>query len=99
MEVHVPLAARTPGTASDAYAWIDDVEEHLGGLDGSRGEEYDDGEELGDEYVFFVSGAAEPQLLDLAREVARLPRVPDGAYAVINDTAGDLGRGRRVELR
>ena len=80
------------------FPWIDVIMEHLFELDGSRGEMYDDGEELGDEYLFFVSGAAEAELISLAREVANLPGVPAGAYATVTDTDADMGLGTRVEL-
>ena len=72
--------------------------EHLVELDGSRGEMYDDGEEFGDEYLFFVAGAPESDLLGLAREVAALPVVPAGAYATVTDTEADMGSGRHVDL-
>ncbi|MDM7855645.1 hypothetical protein [Cellulomonas alba] len=100
VEIHVPLAPdpdATPGAYP--FPWIDTVEDYLAGLDGSDGAEYDDGEEYGDEYLFFVAGAPEAALLELARRVALLPDVPVGVYAVVTDTvAPELGVGRRVEL-
>ena len=100
VEIHVPLTP-TPGLGANDYAfpWIDDVEAYLGELDGSDGEMYDDGEELGDEYLFFVSGAPEADLIQVARRVARVYVVPTGIYAVINDSEGDMGEGRRVDLQ
>ena len=78
-EIHVPLTP-APMQKKNAYPypWIDDIEEYLADLDGSSGEEYDDGEELGEEYLFFVSGAPEPELIQLARRVSRLKGVPAG---------------------
>ena len=98
--IHVPLTP-TPGLGPDdyPYPWIDDVEAYLGELDGSDGEVWDDGEELGEDYVFFVSGAPEADLVRLAKRVSRLDGVPDGAYAVVTDSEGDMGEGRRVNLR
>lgn len=100
VEIHVPLTA-APGRAQGdyPYPWIDDVEEYLAELDGSEGGVYDDGEELGEEYVFFVSDAPEAELIQLARRVSKLEGVPDGVYAVVTDAEGDPGQGRRVELR
>jgi hypothetical protein len=99
VEIHVPLV-RDPNVGPREYPfpWIDDVNDFLAGLDGSAGQEYDDGEEDGDEYLFFVSSAPEAQLIELARQVARLPRVPAGVYATVNTDDGDMGTGRRVDL-
>ena len=100
VEIHVPLT-RTHGLADDAYAypWIDDVEQYLAELDGSSGEQFDDGEELGGEYLFFLAGAPEDDLVSLARRVSRLDGVPAGVYAVVNTADGAMGEGRRVDLR
>jgi hypothetical protein len=98
VEIHVPL---TPSEVPDGeyrFPWIDSVMEYLFALDGSEGEMYDDGEELGDEYLFFVHGAAEADLISLAQRVANLPGVPSGAYATVTDTDADMGGGVRVEL-
>jgi len=100
VEIHVPLLP-APNTAEGEYQypWIDTVMEYLLDLDGERGEMYDDGEEDGDEYLFFVSGAPEDDLLALAREVAALHDVPAGVYAMVTDTdAAEFGTGRRVDL-
>jgi hypothetical protein len=72
--------------------------EFIFGLDGSRGEMYDDGQELGNEYLFFLHGREESGLISLAREVASPPGVPAGAYATVTDTEADMGGGRRVNL-
>lgn len=99
VEIHIPLTPAPGSRAGDnRFGWIDDVEEFLASLDGTSGEEYDSGEELGDEYLFFVSGAEESQLITLARQVANLPAVPPGVYVTVNDSDGDMGEGRRVPL-
>ncbi|MFI5823937.1 hypothetical protein ACIA8I_33380, partial [Streptomyces rishiriensis] len=36
-------------------------------------------------YVFFVTGAPEPALLEAAARAAALPGVPAGAFAVVSD--------------
>ncbi|MFT4285592.1 MAG: hypothetical protein QM598_12230 [Protaetiibacter sp.] len=98
VEIHVPL---TPSAVRDGeypFPWIDSVMEFLFELDGSRGEMYDDGEELGGEYLFFVHAAPEADLLSLAREIARLRGMPAGVYAMVTDTEADMGGGRRVDL-
>ncbi|MET9226313.1 hypothetical protein [Lentzea sp. NPDC003310] len=101
IEIHVPLRP-APAVEEDEYPfpWIDVIEEFLGGLeeDGEL-EVFDDGEESGDEYVFFVTGADEQELLAAASRVARLDDVPTGAYAVVSDSeAAEWGLGRRVTL-
>jgi hypothetical protein len=100
VEIHVPL--RPAADVSDGeypYPWIDDVADYLAErTDDGDVELYDDGEELGEEYVFFVCGGSETGLLGVAAEVAGMPFVPPGAYALVNDSEGDLGAGRRVEL-
>jgi hypothetical protein len=98
VEIHVPL---TPSDVPDGeyrFPWIDSILEYLFELDGSKGEMYDDGEELGDEYLFFVHNASETDLISIAREVANLPGVPSGVYATVTDTDADMGGGTRVDL-
>lgn len=99
VEVHVPL---TPvvGQAEEDYPfpWIDDVEEFLETLEPGGGQEYDSGEELGEEYVFFLAGAPEPDLVTLAGRIANLPGVPSGVYVLVNDAEGDMGTGHRIDL-
>lgn len=101
VEIHVPLTA-SPDVAPGEYPfpWIDDIEETLAvGEDDGRYEVYDDGEEYGEEYVFFITGADETVLLEVATGVTTLPGVPEGAFAVVTDEdQQDLGTGRRVEL-
>lgn len=98
VEIHVPLTPSDVPEGEYPFPWIDAVMEFLFELDGSKGEMYDDGEELGNEYLFFVQGAPEAHLIALAREVATLPGVPAGTYATVTDTEADMGGGRRVEL-
>ncbi|MFF4309687.1 hypothetical protein [Streptomyces sp. NPDC001507] len=95
VEIHVPLLP-TPGLPDGSYPfpWIEEVEDFLGDV-----EVFDEGEEDGDVYVFFVSRAGEGDLLAVASRVATLPGVPAGAVAVIsNDEAEEFGLGRRVAL-
>ncbi|TDB81774.1 hypothetical protein [Micromonospora sp. KC721] len=101
VEIHVPLLA-TPGLADDEYAfpWIEDIEDFLADLD-EQGDvqAYDDGEEYGDHYLFFVAGGSERALLKVASEVTSLDRVPAGAFAMVtDDVAEEFGTGRRVNL-
>ncbi|MFI6680670.1 class I SAM-dependent methyltransferase [Kribbella sp. NPDC050470] len=103
VEIHVPLSGEggiLPGEAGYEFGWIDDVEEFLDdeSSDGSF-EIYDEGEEYGDTYVFFITGAGEDALLSTAVAVAALPGVPAGAFAVITDEESEeIGTGRRVAL-
>jgi hypothetical protein len=101
VEIHVPLTP-SPDVAPGEYAfpWIDDIEEVLEvGADDGRYEVYDDAEELGEEYVFFITGDDEAVLLQVATAVVTLPGVPEGAFAVVTDEdQQDLGTGRRVPL-
>jgi hypothetical protein len=50
------------------------------------------------EKLFFVAAATEAQLIELATRVAQLPGVPSGVYVTINDSEGEMGEGRRVDL-
>ena len=99
VEVHVPFE-RMPGADDDEsdYPYLETIEEYLFALDGEHGEMYDDAEEFGDEYLFFVSGASEPELIALARQIAALPGVPSGVYVTVTDSDADMGSGRVVEL-
>ncbi|TDC77944.1 hypothetical protein E1193_21580 [Micromonospora sp. KC606] len=101
VEIHVPLVA-TPGLTEDEYAfpWIEDVGDFLADLD-EQGDvqEYDDGEEYGEVYVFFITGTREEVLLAVASRVAALDGVPAGAFAMVtDDDAEEFGMGRRVDL-
>ena len=92
VEIHFPM------TADDE--WIDDVGDFMIDLEEELGlEEYDDGEEVGDAYVFFIAGASERTLLSAASRVATRAGVPEGAFAMVTDTnAPRVGMGRRVNL-
>jgi hypothetical protein len=97
VEIHVPLR-EAAGTAENSYPfpWIDLVEEFLAE---QEAEVYDDGEEYGEAYVFFITGAAEEDLLAVASRAAGLAGVPSGVFAMVtSDEAEELGLGRRVEL-
>ncbi|MEW5536831.1 hypothetical protein [Streptomyces cyaneofuscatus] len=101
VEIHVPLPPTPdPPDGSFPHAWIDQVEDFLVDLEDEGGVEvHDEGEEYGDAYVFFVTGAAEEELLAVASRVATLPGVPAGAFAVVSDDeAEEFGQGRRVAL-
>ena len=101
VEVHVPL---TPveglGEGEYPFPFLETIENFLFELDGSgRGEMWDDGEQLDDEYLFFVWQASEPELLALTRRIADLPGVPSGVYAVVTDSEStEMGAGRRVDI-
>jgi hypothetical protein len=98
VEIHVPLG-EAPGTPEDSYAfpWIDQVEDFLAEQEVT--EAHDEGEEYGEAYVFFITGAAEADLLAVASRVARVPGIPSGVFAMVtNDEAEEIGLGRRVEL-
>ncbi len=92
VEIHFPV------TAEDE--WVDDVGDFLIDLEEELGfEEYEDGEEFGDDYIFFLAGASERTLLKAASRVATREGVPPGAYAMVTDTAAPkIGMGRRVSL-
>ncbi|MDX8036016.1 hypothetical protein SK803_37970 [Lentzea sp. BCCO 10_0856] len=101
IEIHVPFPSE-PVVAEGEYPfpWIDVIEDFLGGLE-EEGEieVFDDGEEYGDAYVFFITGADERDLLAVASRTAKLDGVPPGVFAVVSDDeAGEWGLGRRVEL-
>lgn len=101
VEIHVPLPPREGVPDGEPPQWADVVEEFLADAE-DRGEleVYDEGEDLGDAYVFLVSGAPTNVLLRFAGEVAKLPGVPSGAVAYVSDDdAETFGLGRRVELR
>lgn len=102
VEVHVPLLP-APAVAPGEYAlpWIDDVEDFLADLDEETdgAEDFDDGEEYGDVYVFFLTGTDETSVLRAASRLATLDGVPTGSFAMVtDDEAPEFGLGRRVEL-
>ena len=92
VEIHVPM--------TDDNEWIDDVGDFMIDLEEELGlEEYDDGEEFGDVYIFFIAGAGERTLRAAAAGVATRDGVPAGAFAMVTDTAApQFGLGRRVNL-
>lgn len=101
VEIHVPLLP-TPDLPDGAYPfpWIEEVEDFLSDLEDQGGVEiFDEGEEDGDVYVFFITGAGEGDLLAVASRVATLPGVPAGTTAVVStDDAEEFGLGPRVTL-
>ena len=100
VEVHVPLIP-DPSAGKDEYAypWLLDLNEHFDQLDESDGETFDDGEEVGEDYIYFLTGQPESVLLKTASEAVRRTGVPPGAYAVVTTAdAEEFGQGRRVDL-
>lgn len=101
VEIHVPLQ-ETPGLAAtdDPFPRIAQIEDFLVQMEEEgRAEVFDDGEEFGDVYAFFITGATEDALLAVASRVAALKGVPSGVFAMVtDDAAGGFGLGRRVEL-
>ncbi|MFE5406379.1 hypothetical protein ACFQ9Z_34645 [Streptomyces sp. NPDC056580] len=101
VEIHVPLLP-TPDLPDGAYPfpWIDEVEDFLSDLeDQGDAEVFDEGEEDGDVYVFFITGTSQWDLLAVASRVATLPGVPAGTIAVVStDEAEEFGLGPRVAL-
>ncbi|WP_199714781.1 hypothetical protein [Micromonospora radicis] len=94
VEIHVPLVP-TPGldSGADAFPWIDQVEDFLVDLeDEGAAEVHDDGEELGDVYVFYIGGETEASLLTATSRVATLDDVPNGVFAITGD-----GTERRID--
>ncbi|MFI1444968.1 hypothetical protein [Streptomyces fructofermentans] len=101
VEIHMPLLS-TPDLPDGAYPfpWIDDVEDFLSDLeDQGDVDVFDEGEEDGGVYVFFITGASQGDLLAVASRVATLPGVPAGTIAVVStDEAEEFGLGPRVAL-
>jgi hypothetical protein len=104
VEVHIPLSLpKELEEGEEPFPWIDEVSEFLAELEDDPAAEgaaqYEDGEEFGDNYVFFLHGASEASLLAAATRVARMPGVPAGAFAMVTDTdAAEFGLGTRVDL-
>ncbi|MFJ1561375.1 hypothetical protein [Streptomyces mirabilis] len=101
VEIHVPLLP-TPGFPDGSYPfpWIEEVEDFLSDVEDQGDVEVcDEGEEDGDVYVFFVTGAGEGDLLAVASRVATLPGVSAGTIVVVSsDEAEDFGLGRHVAI-
>ncbi|MGI5486731.1 hypothetical protein [Microtetraspora malaysiensis] len=101
VEIHVPLREASGLADTDyPFPWIDEIEEFLYEVEQQgQAEVYDDGEEFGDVYVFFITGADEEALLAVASRAATLDGVPAGTFAVVtDDNAEEFGLGRRVDL-
>ncbi|MFI6483752.1 hypothetical protein ACIBH1_37905 [Nonomuraea sp. NPDC050663] len=101
VEIHVPLVPREGVPKSEyQFPWIDEIEEFLAELEESdEVEVFDDGEEWGGIYIFFITGADEAALLGAASKVGKLDGVPPGIYAMVtDDEAEEFGLGRRVGL-
>ena len=105
VDIHVPLVPLPDALeGDDPFPWIASVDDYLAGLDGSRGEPVDDGDEWVNEageaeYLFTVGDATEPELLTIARAVAGVPGVPAGVYVTVREgDDDDLGEGRLVDL-
>ncbi|GAA2884615.1 hypothetical protein Acy02nite_17850 [Actinoplanes cyaneus] len=101
VEIHVPLtpaADLEPGVYP--FPWIERVEDFLIEIEEEgTAETYDEGEEFGGAYVFFLAGADEEALLSVASRVATFDGVPTGAFAMITDSqAPSMGMGRRIDL-
>jgi hypothetical protein len=102
LEIHVPLPTSEQLEGPHELLWIEVIEEHLATLTGPV-EVFDDGEEWYTEsgkaeYLFFIGGASEPELIRVAQDVSHLAEVPSGTYATINTPDGDMGIGRRIEI-
>ena len=101
VEVHIPLTP-TPGQSEDEYQypWIMEVDDRTAelDLDSDGAEAYDDGESLGDDYVYFLTGDDRAAVLAAAKRIATGPGVPTGGFVIVNTGDGDMGVGERVEL-
>ncbi|GAA3566942.1 hypothetical protein [Kribbella ginsengisoli] len=113
VEIHIPLVetrvrllddpgseeAPEPGLEVE-FGWISVVEDYLAKREESgEFELYADGEELGGDYLFFLTGADEQTLLAIAADVARLPGIPPGPYAIVTtDDSDEPGVGRNEPL-
>ncbi|MEU9889691.1 hypothetical protein [Sphaerisporangium sp. NPDC051011] len=101
VEIHVPLR-ETPGLAATDYPfpWIDEIEEFLYDLElQGQIKVFDDGEQDGEVYVFFIAGADEETLLLAASLAVTRDRVPADAFAMItDDEAPEFGLGHRIDL-
>lgn len=88
IEVHVPQPAGQRKSRSKAGPpWMSQVAALLASLD--EAVRLEPGRSDGDgHYVFWLSGAETPAVLLAAMQVAGLPGVPPGAFAVFHDGAG-----------
>jgi hypothetical protein len=101
LEIHIPLVP-TPGLPEDEYQfpWIFVVEDFLVEHEvPGQVEVYDDKESLSDDdYIFFLTGTDEEELIAAASRVLSLDEVPDGVFALMTDDEAETGTGRPVEL-
>lgn len=101
VEVHIPMTpSKDVPEGEYAFPWIDDVMEYLVELE-EIGEVliYDDAQEWGDYYVYFLTGSSEADLLATAVAIAERQGVPAGVYAMVTDSEAEaFGMGRRVDL-
>ncbi|NEM90137.1 hypothetical protein [Galbitalea soli] len=100
IEIHIPLVPGV-GVPVDEYQfpWIFEVEGYLTDLEEEGDlEVVGDGDELDDEYVFYIGGATEAHLVAVAARVAALPSVPAGAYGILTTEDAPAGTGTRVDL-
>ncbi len=101
VEIHVPLTP-TPDLPEGEYEypWIEEVQDRVAVLDlkSDGAEDYDDGEEIGEVYAFFLTGEDRDSVLLAAKRIATGPGVPAGGFIIVNDSEGDMGEGERVEL-
>ena len=102
VEIHVPLTPDPAAAASgeDQFPWIEQIVDFVSEVE-DTGEimVVDEGEQADDHYVFFIAGADERTLLNVAARVASRPGVPTGVFAMVtDDDAEEVGLGRRVEL-
>jgi hypothetical protein len=113
VEIHLPLVQTPADSLADPapdsaaqlgleveFEWIGVVEDYLAKREESgEFEVYSGGEEVGGDYLFFLTGADEQILLSIAADVARLPGIPTGAYAIVTDDESDeTGVGRHEPL-
>lgn len=102
VEIHIPVPSdeqMEAGEQEHPIVWIEKVEDFLAMLHGEELEVFDDGEQDGDVYIFFIAAADERTLLRAASRVAVLDGVPVGAFAMVTDDAAEeFGMGRRVDL-
>lgn len=101
VDLHFPLTP-TAGLAQDQFPfpWIFTVQDRLSALtlasDGA--EDYDDAEEFGETYAFFLTGEDEEVVLSAAKRIAAGPGLPTGAFAIINSSGADMGQGDRIDF-
>jgi hypothetical protein len=101
VEIHVPLVARQGvGSGDEQFPWIEQIQARLFAVEQSGVVEvHDDGEEVGDNYLFFITGAPIRVLLRVASGIAAMDGVPAGVFAVVTSSdSGGFGLGERVPL-